>query len=203
MRNLILFLIIGLPILVFGQNLNDVVNFDSLNKDLINNELYKKISKIRKQLNLDQIVKDTVPIYAAKYHLTYFKQHKDLSEIHNENKVVKSDLYGRGYIVHSSLLTPEIRLDLGERTIKYPGVWMEKSSYNLIEERTFSYNLNKTKSITYNDLIENIYIDLSNSKLLNALLNENNLFGFWNECVTEDENIIFAISYVLTFKTII
>jgi hypothetical protein len=200
MRNLILVFVLVLPIFGFGQNLSNLVNFDSLNVNLINTELYKRISEKRKNLGFDEIIKDSVPIFAAKYHLTYFKQHSDLSETHNENKFVESDLYGRGYIVSSWLPTPEDRLDIAERLIKYPGVFMQNYSYNLVEEKTFSYSLDKNISITYEELISNLFIDLSNTKLLNVMMNQDNFFGLWNESIVDDNNVLYATTYVLSKK---
>jgi hypothetical protein len=200
MRNLILVFVLILPIFVFGQTLNDFVDFDSMNINLINNELYNKISETRKTLGFEQMNKDSVPIYAAKYHLTYFKQHKDLSEIHDKYKFVESDLYGRGYNVTSSLQTTIERLIMSERVIKYPGVWMEEYSYNLIEEKTFSYKLYKNEPITYKDLIDNIFADLSSTKLLSVISDETNFFGLWNESIVDDNEITYATTYVLTKK---
>jgi len=200
MRNLILVFGLILPIFVFGQNINDFVNFDSMNINLINTELYNKISETRKNLGFEQMNKDSVPIYAAKYHLTYFNQHKDLSEIHDKYKFVESDLYGRGYNVTSSLQTPLERLFIAERVIKYPGVWVEGCSYNLIEEKTFSYKLYKNEPITYKDLIDNIFLDLSSTKLLSIVSDETNFFGLWNESVVEKNEVIYATTYVLTKK---
>ena len=201
MRNLIVIITLILPTLICGQTLNDFVNLDSMNINLINSELYNKISETRKTLGFEQINKDSVPIYAAKYHLTYFKQHKDLSEIHDQYKFVESDLYVRGYSVTSSIQTPVERLDAAERYIKYPGVWMEENSYHLIEEKSFSYKLNKNELITYKDLIDNIFADLSGTKLLSVVSDETNFFGLWNESLKDDnDDFIFAFTYVLTKK---
>jgi len=202
MRNLFLVLSLTLPTLIFGQTLNDVVNFDSLNIDFINSELYKRISEKRKNLGFDKIVKDTIPIYAAKYHLTYFKQFKDLNEIHNENNFVNSNLYGEGLVL-TVIPTPLIRLRCAEINVNNRDAALAeiKFQYEFVEEKTFSYKFNENTKIIYKELIDNVFIDLTNTQLLNYNLNNTNYFGLWNENVKdENNNVIYAITYVLSKK---
>lgn len=72
MKNLILFLTLLFSSVSFAQTLNDIVNFDSLNVNLINTEVFKRINEKRESIYLNLFIKDTIPTFAAQYKNIFF-----------------------------------------------------------------------------------------------------------------------------------
>ena len=201
MRNLILFLTLLFSSTSFTQTLNDFVNFDSLNINLINTEVFKQINDKREFLKSGLLIKDTIPIASAKYHLTYFKQYNELVEEHKYPNGVKTDLYGLGYQVKSHFPLPEDRLLMMEKYVKHPQVLFWDQNYNYITEISHSYNVGLEK-ITYNKLINMILLDVYlNSKKIFYPYDKQIYFGVWCESINDNnKNVTFAITFVMCEK---
>jgi hypothetical protein len=141
----------------FGQNLNDYINFDSLNKELINNSITNRIISERNFKNATEIVVDSTPICSANYHVAYFETYGDMSSIHT--KLLYYDVYHRGYKIYSMYETPHDRLN----SLSYP-FYKRNEHYLLIDEISKFYNLGISPKIKYNELIENVLIDFISEK---------------------------------------
>jgi hypothetical protein len=210
MKNLILVLVLTLPTLIFGQTINDYVDFDSLNKNLIKNELINIIIEERQNRGIVSIEKDTIPIYAADYNVLYFETYGDESQIHNEDKPISYDLYCKGYNVKSVCKYPSDRVRFAETFIK------ERESYCnskiipeqiYVSEVSFFYNFNKNNKITYHSLIETILDDFFKNDfnvpniLINDISNEKKYIGIsCGKYKEENDNFVFIITYVITKK---
>lgn len=202
MRNLILFLTLLFSSVSFAQILNDIVNFDSLKINFINTEVIKRINEKRESIHLNLFIKDTIPTFAAQYNLLYFKQHHELSEIHNEKNPVHYDIYGKGYKIYSTYEYPHSRLYMAEKNVNFRGILFsfEDMNYEIIKEKSFSYTI-MDNSLTYSQLINVVVEDLLNETDIIVHYNENVYFGMWNEFIrTNNDGITFAITYVTTYN---
>lgn len=204
MRNLMLSLVLIFPLVVFGQTLKDVVNFDSLNKDFINNELINLIVKERKVKQATSLVKDTIPMFAAKYHTMYFERYGDDSQIHANDSLILCDLYGRGYMVESESPTPLSRIRMAEFVIETPdSLGVYDFNYRLVSEVSKFYKIQKNMNITYETLINNIFEDFIENNngniLVNDFTNENKHLGVASGLYKDkNDEIILTSTYVLT-----
>lgn len=204
MRNLMLSLVLIFPLSVFGQNLKDIVNFDSLNKDLINNELINLIIKERKVKQAVSLVKDTIPMFAAKYHTMYFERYGDDSQIHAKDSSIVYDLYGRGYMVESESPTPLSRVRMAEFVIETPdSLGLYEYNHKLVSEVSKFYKIQKDLNITYETLINNIFEDFIETKngniLVNDFTNESKHLGIASGLYKDNnDEIVLTSTYVLT-----
>lgn len=153
---------LGLPTITFSQSLLDNIDFNSVNKDLINNELIRMIIDYRDIIGSTPIVKDTAPMFSAKYHMMYFETYGDESVIHD--KPIVYDLYGLGYSITSIYDSPANRLfTLGLQATK-------GGEYHLVTEISKFYKIDVNKKITYFSFIKMIYDDMIIDK---SIINDN------------------------------
>ena len=194
MKNLIFILLFGLPITIFSQNLNDTIDFKSIKKELINNQLIKMIIEYRDILGKTKISKDTAPMFSAKYHMIYFETYGDESVIHN--KPIVYDVYGLGYTITSIYDSPTNRLfTLG---LQVSG----GEEYHLITEISEFYKINTSKKMTYTNLVKLVFYDLIKDKTI--LIDDSNIekyLGVANGCfINEFGDIKFGVTLVVGKK---
>ncbi len=206
MRSLFLVLALTLPTLFFGQTINDVVNFNSLNRHLINDIVINRIIKQREYLKVIDIVKDTVPMLHAKYQNTYFEMYGDQNEINNPENVVIMDLRGKNWKQRYSLSTPEQKLIVCEGFIHYPDTFVRSSEYKhrLISEKSISIII-ENKNFTYSELIQRIideFLDDQHHRnvLFNDMSSEKKYLGVDCGLYIKDNQILFNLTYVITKK---
>jgi|LakMenE18May11ns_1017448.scaffolds.fasta_scaffold9930322_4 hypothetical protein len=177
---------------LYSQNLNDSVKFDSLNKSLICDNLMDLVRETRLKNGSAEIEKDSAAILSSKYHTMYFEKYRDESTIHN--KPIDFEFKNLGYIAQSIYDTPENRLfTIGLYTSK------GEFNYSLTKEITKFYKINKNISMTYSQLVENIFIDFtSDSSVCYDFSNQKKFFGIsYSVITTENEEVILSVTLVI------
>ena len=192
MRTIIFILLTLVSTFVSSQDLIDTVNFDSINKGLINDELIKRIIETRILNGCAESEKDISAMYTAKYHTTYFEKYGDESTI--QDKELELDLYGDGGVIKSIFDTPENRLfTLG--LIKSNNKFL----YYSVKEISKFYKLKKNTKLKYNDLVDILLSDLTNDKeVIHDYSNIKKYLGVSNSIFNlNDEEIILTTTLVI------
>lgn len=192
MRNTIIIILALLSTSVYSQSLMDTVNFDSLNKGLINSEIIKRIIEIRTLNGSVEIEKDSVTMYSAEYHTMYFREYGDESTIHD--KILELDLYGSGFKIKSIFDTPENRLFTLGLIISH-----NQFLYYSVKEISKFYKFNENTKMTYSELVENLLLDLiSDKEVIYDYSDIKKYFGVSNDIFKlSDEEIILTTTLVI------
>jgi hypothetical protein len=196
MRNIIVILALCLSTLIFGQKSSDKINLDSINNDLLNELLIKKIIEQRYLSGATEIMKDTIPMASAKYHTDYFVTYDDTSSTHNPNNPLPFYYLGNSTPYPTNFSTPQSRLF-------NVGVFMnqvdQNKSVELIKEVTFFSPINNFSQINYTECVEKIFnnlIDNNKKDILYDYTNEERFIGV--SSVTKDHN--FMLTLVISTK---
>lgn len=155
MKNIFLAFFLISSSLCFSQKISDFINFDSLNTQLIDSQVTEMIISKRLSLGSTNIIQDKVTKYSAKYHTTYFEKYGDQSSKHTIGLFL--DITNSGNKSWSLYDTPSNR-------IFSIGFLLNKNYiYDLVLEESKFYKIDSRK-ITYQELIESIYLDLISNK---------------------------------------
>jgi hypothetical protein len=181
MKNIILILVLSLSTFCFGQSLLDTINFESINQEFLNKELFDMINTKRYIYGKTNLIKSDINSEVAKYHTDYFTIYRDTSTFHSkEMKVVLDSTKGKYY--YSKFVLPKDRF-YGIPFMKgYDGV-----EQDFVGEISKILNLSSELKVTYKDFIDMILEELifnDESKLI-MLGNQvtNNHLGLSNNLI--------------------
>lgn len=194
MRVIISVILVFLSCNVFSQKITDKINFTSFNREFFSEELIKMIIEYRQIIGSSEMLKDTVPMFSAKYKMLYFEKYGDESVLHD--KPIEYDIYGRGYKISSILDSPENRLFSS-------GLYINHSELNLlICEESKYYDVSSLSNLTYYEFLKLVFNEFKENK--NLLYDSSVLkkyIGVANSLYIDDSEIKkFGITLVVGIK---